>query len=428
MNAFSIGSIGRSGRLMALAMALALGGTAGGALIVPGCQAASAAVVSVTVRQQLSNYGAWQTSRRYGDVWVPSVAAQWRPYTDGRWIWTDDGWYWQSNEPFGAVVYHYGNWVYDDDLGWVWIAGDEWAPAWVVWRESADDIGWAPAPPPQVRVVADTWWAFAPVAALGAVNILQEVRPVEQNVTIVRNTTVINNTTIVNNYGGNRRVHLGNMVVPVNAGPPLARLPKPVFAAVKAAKIAPPAKGKIVEAHLDATKGAAIKQMAMRQQPPANAAAAGKPAPAGQALLKPAVGKQQPPNAQKPPAANLAKSGKTPAGNPALASKPAVAAAAKPAHTGKPPAAVAMSKKPLPKQVQSAEARSSMAKAEAAKRAENARAAAAAHPAPKRPPASPQVAKLNKPKPEARKEKQPASAKRAPEKCDPHDPRCKHQG
>src|SRR5690606_38177529 len=31
--------------------------------------------------------------------------------------------------------------------GWVWVPGDEWAPAWVSWRESGDTIGWAPLPP-----------------------------------------------------------------------------------------------------------------------------------------------------------------------------------------------------------------------------------------------------------------------------------------
>ncbi|MGB3898459.1 MAG: DUF6600 domain-containing protein [Mesorhizobium sp.] len=267
MNGFSIRSIGRSGCLTALAAALAMGGIAGGALLVPKGHVAAAAVISTTVRERLSNYGAWRTSRRFGEVWVPSVARDWRPYTDGRWVWTDDGWYWQSEEPFGAIVFHYGHWVYDDDLGWVWIAGEDWAPAWVVWRESDDDIGWAPAPPPDFEVVvADAWWAFAPVAAIGAVNIVRDVLPVEENVTIVRNTTIIDKTTIINNYGNRQSVHVGNTVVPVNAGPPLARLPKTVLASLKAAKVAPPAKGRMVAAHLDTAHGALIKRQAMKLQ------------------------------------------------------------------------------------------------------------------------------------------------------------------
>jgi hypothetical protein len=268
MYALSMQSIGKNGRLLALAAALAIGGTVGSTLIAPPWHAASAAMISVTVRERLSNYGNWHRSTRFGEVWIPTVSEGWRPYTDGTWIWTDDGWYWQSDEPFGAVVFHYGRWAYDDDLGGVWIAGDEWAPAWVVWRESDDEIGWAPAPPPdEVAVVAESWWAFAPVAAIGAVNILTDIRPVSENVTIIRETTVINNTTIINNYGGKRTVRLGNAVVPVDAGPALARLPKSTLASLKAAKVTPPKPGKVVEARLDPTKGSAIKRLAVSRQP-----------------------------------------------------------------------------------------------------------------------------------------------------------------
>ncbi len=290
MYTLSMRSISKNGRLAALAAALAIGGAAGSTLIVPYYQAASAAVISVTVHERLSNYGNWHRSARFGEVWVPAVSEGWRPYTDGTWIWTDDGWYWQSDEPFGEIVFHYGHWAYDDDLGWVWIAGDEWAPAWVVWRESDDEIGWAPAPPPDEVVVAtDSWWAFAPVAAIGAVNILNDVRPVSENVTIIRQTTIINNTTVVNNYGGRRTAHLGNAVVPVDAGPALARLPKSTLASLRAAKVTPPERGKVVAAHLDPAKGAAIKRLAIRQQPTEPAVAG--PKQTGQSASKMAQGK-----------------------------------------------------------------------------------------------------------------------------------------
>ncbi|MFD2058744.1 DUF6600 domain-containing protein [Mesorhizobium calcicola] len=116
----------------------------------------------MTIRERLSGYGGWRTSSRFGDVWFPTVRAEWRPYTEGRWVWTDDGWYWQSAEPFGDVVYHYGRWAYDSDFGWVWIAGDQWAPAWVVWRQGGDDVGWAPAPPDVDVAFDDAWWCFVP--------------------------------------------------------------------------------------------------------------------------------------------------------------------------------------------------------------------------------------------------------------------------
>ncbi len=96
----------------------------------------------------LSPYGSWI---EFGDGvygWKPfHMRNIWAPYSDGQWIWTDDGWYWDSYEPFGYIVYHYGRWYYDDFYGWVWIPDYQWAPAWVDWRYDNDYIGWAPLPP-----------------------------------------------------------------------------------------------------------------------------------------------------------------------------------------------------------------------------------------------------------------------------------------
>ncbi len=96
----------------------------------------------------LSPYGEWIQidAGLYG--WHPySIRANWRPYMIGRWYWTTNGWYWDSFEPFGWAVYHYGRWYYDDFYGWIWIPDYEWAPAWVEWRYNDDYIGWAPLPP-----------------------------------------------------------------------------------------------------------------------------------------------------------------------------------------------------------------------------------------------------------------------------------------
>ena len=80
--------------------------------------------------------------------WHPSgVGDQWRPYSEGQWVWTDDGWYWSSDEPWGWATYHYGRWYYDDYYGWVWVPGYEWAPAWVEWRYGGGCVGWAPLSP-----------------------------------------------------------------------------------------------------------------------------------------------------------------------------------------------------------------------------------------------------------------------------------------
>jgi len=99
--------------------------------------------------EQLSPHGDWLDVEGYGYAWRPRLAAQasWRPYMDGRWMWSDHGWAWDSREPFGWACYHYGRWVRVSRHGWVWIPGREWAPAWVSWRTGPDYIGWAPLPP-----------------------------------------------------------------------------------------------------------------------------------------------------------------------------------------------------------------------------------------------------------------------------------------
>lgn len=95
----------------------------------------------------LSPYGEW-IEVDFGYVWRPlHVRYGWRPYMDGRWVWSRHGWYWVSNEPFGWATFHYGRWSYDDYYGWIWIPDDVWGPAWVEWRYDDDYIGWAPLPP-----------------------------------------------------------------------------------------------------------------------------------------------------------------------------------------------------------------------------------------------------------------------------------------
>jgi hypothetical protein len=96
----------------------------------------------------LAQYGNWVQRPQYGWVWTPRVEqSSWRPYEDGHWAWTDEGWTWISDEPYGWATYHYGRWYDDPDYGWEWVPGDEWAPAWVSWQESDDYLGWAPLPP-----------------------------------------------------------------------------------------------------------------------------------------------------------------------------------------------------------------------------------------------------------------------------------------
>ena len=92
-----------------------------------------------TFYDRLTPYGNWiWLQGQY--VWVPrNVGPQWRPYTVGRWVYTDRyGWMWSSREPFGWATYHYGRWGYSNRVGWFWVPGNRWAPAWVSWRQSND--------------------------------------------------------------------------------------------------------------------------------------------------------------------------------------------------------------------------------------------------------------------------------------------------
>ena len=97
---------------------------------------------------ELSPYGRWVDVAPYGECWTPyGVAADWRPYSDGYWAYTDDGWTWVDYAPWGWIPFHYGRWAYDPDIGWLWVPGDVWGPAWVAWRDADDWVGWAPLPP-----------------------------------------------------------------------------------------------------------------------------------------------------------------------------------------------------------------------------------------------------------------------------------------
>src|SRR5947209_1406211 len=88
---------------------------------------------SVQFHNALQPYGRWQQHSRYGEVWIPgNRRANWRPYTVGRWAYTQDwGWYWvadRAEADWGWITYHYGRWALDPDFGWIWVAGDEWGP------------------------------------------------------------------------------------------------------------------------------------------------------------------------------------------------------------------------------------------------------------------------------------------------------------
>lgn len=111
----------------------------------------------------LEPYGFWVTIDPYGFVWVPAdVSADWQPYTDGYWTYTDCGWTWVDNAEWGWAPFHYGRWAFDGLYGWVWVPDTVWGPAWVAWRLGDGIVGWAPLPPEAywrigVGFVSDDW-------------------------------------------------------------------------------------------------------------------------------------------------------------------------------------------------------------------------------------------------------------------------------
>jgi hypothetical protein len=52
-----------------------------------------------------------------------------------------------SDYTWGDIPFHYGRWFFDPELGWVWVPGYVWGPAWVAWRAGAGNVGWLPLPP-----------------------------------------------------------------------------------------------------------------------------------------------------------------------------------------------------------------------------------------------------------------------------------------
>ncbi len=98
----------------------------------------------------LTPYGSWVDVDGYGSCWRPTVVnydPAWRPYCDrGHWVYTDYGWYWDSDYSWG-VTFHYGRWFRNSRFGWCWYPDTVWAPSWVTWRSDNNYCGWAPLPP-----------------------------------------------------------------------------------------------------------------------------------------------------------------------------------------------------------------------------------------------------------------------------------------
>jgi len=165
-----------------------------------------------TFYDELSPYGDWIYTPEYGYVWQPYFdnPEGFRPYSsNGDWAYTEYGWTWVSDYRWGWAPFHYGRWTFDDYLGWMWIPGLEWAPAWVSWGSYGDCWGWAPLGPGiNINInlnwfAPDLWWTFVPRLHFGSHNWHSHIYDRPVHVTHITNITNIY-------YGDNNRKRNSN--------------------------------------------------------------------------------------------------------------------------------------------------------------------------------------------------------------------------
>jgi uncharacterized protein DUF6600 len=110
----------------------------------------------------------------------------------------------EGEADWGWAAYHYGRWVRDDDEGWVWIPGKEWAPAWVSWRRGGHRVGWAPQPPDEIYVeIRDDphYWVFVEPRNLISVHIWTDAEAGWRHTEFLQETVVVNRTVVVRERG-----------------------------------------------------------------------------------------------------------------------------------------------------------------------------------------------------------------------------------
>ena len=190
------------------------------AFVLPALPQARADDMSIDFFYNNLSGGNWIEVADYGYGWQPDLAVNdpnWRPYADGYWAYTDDGWTWISYEDFGWATYHYGRWARLADYGWVWFPGSDldWGPAWVSWRTGGDYVGWAPLPPRGPGVVYEgqpigaqadiefdigpDYYNFVDIRFIGEPVLRDRIFAPSQNVTYINNTVNVTNISVKNN-------------------------------------------------------------------------------------------------------------------------------------------------------------------------------------------------------------------------------------
>ena len=189
----------------------------------------------------LSPYGTWVDLAGVGWCWQPSafvVNRSWQPYCNGgHWVYSDCGWFWQSDYSWGWAPFHYGRWQRHPRCGWVWTPDTVWGPSWVVWRSGGERCGWAPLPPHAVfdvrlgwsyngvRVRADFDFGLkADHFTFVGLHDFNERDLSHRRLAPTEVTKVYNNTTIVNNYTVNNTTVV-NKGIPVDRVASVARTP-----------------------------------------------------------------------------------------------------------------------------------------------------------------------------------------------------------
>ena len=178
----------------------------------------------------LAPYGTWTDDREYGRVFIPAEAvsdANWQPYVDnGTWVYTDQGWFWNSSYAWGWAPFHYGRWAHRDR--WVWIPDNVWGPSWVSWRHNDNYYGWAPLTP-RARFEAGVGFRFGsgnidvslglgerdyffvPSHSFLEVNLRSSGVRNEERGRIYGQTTVVNNYTVNNTTVVNQGIPVANV-------------------------------------------------------------------------------------------------------------------------------------------------------------------------------------------------------------------------
>jgi hypothetical protein len=206
--------------------------------------------VQTNFDETLSPYGDW-TDVDGTRVWRPSasvVGDDFQPYaTNGQWVSSDYGWYFQSDYSWGWAPFHYGRWALDPNQGWIWIPGTVWAPAWVDWRSGGGYIGWAPLPPIGWSVVVQPWrpyWCFVPAAHFAG-NFWANRLPVENIHYAYAATSPVHQAVA---FGGARWY----------AGPPVTQVERVSAQPIQrlTSAFTPPAPGRIQSVQLQSPRGA----------------------------------------------------------------------------------------------------------------------------------------------------------------------------